>query len=66
MYYKYTIKSLSRAIITAWKKYSLLERKGINEELIKKIAGVLAQIHSTSIPNFLKKESDQPAAAQSE
>ena len=42
------------------KKYPLLERKDINEELIKKIAGVLAQIHATPIPDFLKKESDHP------
>ena len=42
------------------KKYPLLERKDLNEELIKKIAGVLAQIHTTPIPDFLKEESDQP------
>lgn len=43
------------------KKYALLERKDINEELIKKIAGVLAQIHATPIPDFLKEEGDLPA-----
>ena len=43
------------------KKYALLERKDINEELIKKIAGILAQIHATPIPDFLKEESDLPA-----
>ena len=43
------------------KKYPLLERKDINEALIKKIAGVLAQIHATQIPDFLKETDDKPA-----
>ena len=44
MYYKYIIKSLARAIKTSWKKYPLLERKDINEELIKKIAEIQASL----------------------
>ena len=47
-------------IILLMKKYPLLERKDINESLVKKIAGVLAQIHATQIPDFLKETDDKP------
>ncbi len=48
-------------IILVMKKYPLLERKEINEALIKKSARVLAQIHATQIPDFLKETDDKPA-----
>ena len=48
-------------IIILMKKYPLLERKDINDTLIKKIAYVLAKIHTTPIPDFLKETIDKPA-----
>ena len=53
-------------IILLMKKYPLLERKDINDALIKKIAAVLAQIHATPIPVFLNDTNDQPAPMSTE
>ncbi|MBR5032362.1 MAG: aminoglycoside phosphotransferase family protein [Treponema sp.] len=57
----FELKLAQDEITILMKKYPLLERKDINEELIKKIAGILAQIHATPIPDFLKEEGDLPA-----
>ena len=53
-------------IILLMKKYPLLERKDINDALIKKIAAVLAQIHATPIPVFLNDTNDQQAPMSTE
>lgn len=42
-------------IIICMKKYNVLNREDINEKLLGKIASILAQIHSESVPDFIDK-----------
>ncbi len=47
-------------ILILMKKYRELSREGIQEELLRKIMGALALIHSQDIPDFLRMERNQP------
>lgn len=48
------------AILILMKKYNELSRNGISEELLRKIMGALAVIHTQDIPAFLRREQKQP------
>lgn len=54
------------AILILMKKYHELSRNGISEELLRKIMGALAVIHTQDIPTFLRREQKQPGYLKEE